>query len=78
MEMKARGAHIIAVIEEGDEEIKSLADDYIEVPKGIPSVLSPIPFAVPLQLLSVLCVRLRKGLQPRHAKKLGESAVTVK
>ena len=35
MEMKARGAHIIAVIEEGDEDIKSLADDYIEVPKGI-------------------------------------------
>ena len=34
MEMKARGAHIIAVIEEGDAEIKSLADDYVEVPKG--------------------------------------------
>ena len=52
MEMKARGAHIISVIEEGDEEIKSLSEEYIEVPKGIPSVLSPIPFAVPLQLLA--------------------------
>src|SRR5208283_1978868 len=27
MEMKARDAHIIAIIEEGDEEIKALADD---------------------------------------------------
>jgi glucosamine--fructose-6-phosphate aminotransferase (isomerizing) len=42
MEMKARGASIIAVMEEGDEEIKKLADDYVEVPKGIPDVLSPI------------------------------------
>ena len=42
-EMKARGASIIAVIEEGDEDIKALADDYIEVPKGIPPILSPIP-----------------------------------
>ncbi|MGC9346361.1 MAG: glutamine--fructose-6-phosphate transaminase (isomerizing), partial [Candidatus Bathyarchaeales archaeon] len=49
MEMKARDASIIAVIEEDDEEVKKLADDYIEVPKGIPEVLSPIPFVVPLQ-----------------------------
>ena len=34
MEMKARGAHIISIIEEGDEEIKSLSEEYIEVPKG--------------------------------------------
>ncbi len=27
MEMKARGAHIIAIVEEGDEDIKSLADE---------------------------------------------------
>ncbi|MEM1536856.1 MAG: glutamine--fructose-6-phosphate transaminase (isomerizing), partial [Candidatus Bathyarchaeia archaeon] len=39
MEMKARGASIIAIIEEGDEEIKKLADDYVEIPKGVPDVL---------------------------------------
>ncbi|MEM1589169.1 MAG: glutamine--fructose-6-phosphate transaminase (isomerizing), partial [Candidatus Bathyarchaeia archaeon] len=50
MEMKARGASIIAIIEEGDEEVKRLADDYVEIPKGVPDVLSPIPFVVPLQL----------------------------
>ena len=32
MEMKARGAHIIAIAEEGDDDINQLADDYVEVP----------------------------------------------
>jgi glucosamine--fructose-6-phosphate aminotransferase (isomerizing) len=76
MEMKARGAHIIAVIEEGDEEIKSLAEEYIEVPKGIPGVLSPIPFVVPLQLLAYYTA-LEKGFNPDMPRNLAKS-VTVK
>ncbi len=46
MEMKARGASIIAIVEEGDEEIKGLADDYIEIMKGLPEILSPIPYMI--------------------------------
>jgi glucosamine--fructose-6-phosphate aminotransferase (isomerizing) len=76
MEMKARGAAIIAVIEEGDEEIKALADDYVEVPKGIPEVLSPIPFAVPLQLLAYY-ITVEKGQNPDMPRNLAKS-VTVK
>jgi glucosamine--fructose-6-phosphate aminotransferase (isomerizing) len=76
MEMKARGAHIIAILEEGDEDIKSLAEEYVEVPKGIPSVLSPIPFAVPLQLLAYY-VSLEKGFNPDMPRNLAKS-VTVK
>jgi glucosamine--fructose-6-phosphate aminotransferase (isomerizing) len=76
MEMKARGAHIIAVIEEGDEDIKSLAEEYIEVPKGIPSVLSPIPFSVPLQMLAYY-MSLEKGNNPDMPRNLAKS-VTVK
>jgi glucosamine--fructose-6-phosphate aminotransferase (isomerizing) len=76
MEMKARGAHILAIIEEGDQDIKSLADDYVEVPKGIPSVLSPIPFAVPLQLLAYYTA-LEKGYNPDMPRNLAKS-VTVK
>ncbi len=76
MEMKARGAHIISVIEQDDEEIKSLSEEYIEVPKGIPSVLSPIPFAVPLQLLAYY-VSLEKGFNPDMPRNLAKS-VTVK
>jgi glucosamine--fructose-6-phosphate aminotransferase (isomerizing) len=76
MEMKARGASIIAIVEEGDAEIEALADDYVEVPKGIPSVLSPIPFAVPLQLLAYY-VALEKGYNPDMPRNLAKS-VTVK
>ncbi|MGO8807450.1 MAG: glutamine--fructose-6-phosphate transaminase (isomerizing) [Candidatus Bathyarchaeia archaeon] len=76
MEMKARGAQIIAIAEEGDEDIKSLADDYIEVPNGIPGVLSPIPFALPLQLLAYYTA-LAKGLNPDMPRNLAK-CVTVK
>ena len=76
MEMKARGASIIAVIEEGDEEIKNLADDYVEVPKGIPEVLSPIPFVVPLQLLAYY-MAVERGHNPDMPRNLAKS-VTVK
>jgi glucosamine--fructose-6-phosphate aminotransferase (isomerizing) len=76
MEMKARGASIIAIVEEGDEEVKALADDYVEVPKGIPEVLSPIPFAIPLQLLAYY-MALEKGLNPDMPRNLAKS-VTVK
>ncbi len=76
MEMKARGAHIIAIVEEGDADIKSLADEFIEVPKGIPGVLSPIPYAVPLQLLAYY-VALEKGYNPDMPRNLAK-CVTVK
>jgi len=76
MEMKARGAHIIAIIEEGDNDIKEMADDYIEVPKGIPSVISPIPFVVPLQLLAYY-IALEKERNPDMPRNLAKS-VTVK
>jgi len=76
MEMKARGASIIAIVEEGDEKIKALSDDYVEVPKGIPEVLSPIPFAIPLQLLAYY-MALEKGHNPDMPRNLAKS-VTVK
>jgi len=76
MEMKARGASIIAVMEEDDEEIKQLADDYIEVPKGIPEILSPVPFVIPLQLLAYY-MAVERGYNPDTPRNLAKS-VTVK
>jgi glucosamine--fructose-6-phosphate aminotransferase (isomerizing) len=76
MEMKARGASVIAIVEEGDEQIKALSDDYVEVPKGIPEVLSPIPFAVPLQILAYY-MALERGYNPDTPRNLAKS-VTVK
>ena len=75
-EMKARGASIISIIEEGDQEIKAMSDDYIEVPKGIPEVLSPIPFIIPLQLLAYY-MAVERGINPDTPRNLAKS-VTVK
>ena len=76
MEMKARGASIIAVMEEGDEEIKGLADDWVEMPRGIPEVLSPIPYIIPLQLLAYY-MAVERGHNPDMPRNLAKS-VTVK
>jgi glucosamine--fructose-6-phosphate aminotransferase (isomerizing) len=76
MEMKARGASIIVIVEKGDEEIKKLADDYIEIDTKLPEVLSPIPFVIPLQLfayyMAIECKR-----DPDMPRNLAKS-VTVK
>jgi len=76
MEMKARGAAVIAVVEEGDEEVKRLADDWFEVPKGVPEVLSPVAFVVPLQLLAYY-MAVERGFNPDTPRNLAKS-VTVK
>jgi len=76
MEMKARGASIIAIIEEGDEELKSLADDYVEIVKGVPEVLSPILYVIPLQLFAYH-VAIERGCDPDMPRNLAKS-VTVK
>jgi glucosamine--fructose-6-phosphate aminotransferase (isomerizing) len=76
MEMKARGASIISVVEEDDAEVKALSDDYTCVPAGIPEVLSPIPFIVPLQMLAYF-MALERGYNPDMPRNLAKS-VTVK
>jgi len=76
MEMKARKSQIIAIIEEGDEEIKELADDYVEIVKGVPEVLSPIPYVVPLQLFAYY-MAVERGCDPDKPRNLAKS-VTVK
>jgi len=75
MEMKARGARIIALCEEGDEEVMELSDDYIEMPRGIPELLSPIPYVIPLQLLAYH-IAVKRGLDPDKPRNLAKS-VTV-
>lgn len=76
MEMKARGASIIAVVEEGDEEIKNLADDYIEIPRGMPEILSPIPYVIPQQLFAYY-MAIERNCDPDQPRNLAKS-VTVK
>jgi len=75
MEMKARGAKIISICEEGDREVIEMSDDVIELPKGIPAVLSPIQYIIPLQLLAYY-ISVEKGLDPDKPRNLAKS-VTV-
>ena len=75
MEMKARGARIISICEEGDRDIMALSDDVVEMPTGIPEILSPIPYVVPLQLFAYH-LAVQKGLDPDMPRNLAKS-VTV-
>ncbi|MEM2154342.1 MAG: glutamine--fructose-6-phosphate transaminase (isomerizing) [Nitrososphaeria archaeon] len=75
MEMKSRGAKIISICEEGDQKIKNLSDDIVEIPKQIHPILSPIPYIIPLQLLAYY-IAVEKGLDPDKPRNLAKS-VTV-
>jgi glucosamine--fructose-6-phosphate aminotransferase (isomerizing) len=69
-ETRARGAHVIAVATDGNEDIQHHADDVIYVPRT-PSFLQAVLAVVPLQLLAYRIARLR-GLnvdQPRNLAK---------
>lgn len=50
-EIKARKGRIIAIINEGDETMKALADHYIEIP-ATDECLDPLLTSIPLQLLA--------------------------
>jgi len=70
MEVKARGGKIIAVVEEGDEEMAAIADDLFAIPKA-PPFFSPILMAIPLQMLAYHIAVLRGNDvdQPRNLAK---------
>ena len=69
-EIKSRKGKIIAVVTEGDEVVRDLADHVIEVPETIES-LTPLLTTIPLQLLSYhIAVLLEKNVdQPRNLAK---------
>jgi glutamine---fructose-6-phosphate transaminase (isomerizing) len=69
-ETRARGAHVIAIATDGNEDIQHHADDVIYVPRS-PAFLQSVLAVVPLQLLAYRIARLR-GLnvdQPRNLAK---------
>lgn len=73
-EVKSRGGHIFAVVTEGDEQVKALADEVIEVPETI-MPLAPLLSVVPLQILAYY-VAVQKGLNVDMPRNLAKS-VTV-
>ena len=50
-EIRARGARVIVIAEEGDTDVKPYADTLIEVP-AVPTLLQPLVTTVPLQVFA--------------------------
>ena len=73
-EVKARGGRIIAVITEGDEQVKEIADQIIEVPQT-ENFLAPLLSVIPLQLLAYH-IAVKKGKNVDMPRNLAKS-VTV-
>ena len=69
-EVKARKGKIIALVTQGDINVKKIADHYIEIPK-CDELLVPLLATVPLQLLSYHIALLRECNvdQPRNLAK---------
>lgn len=73
-EIKARGGPVIAVVGEGDSEIRRIADDVIEVP-ATANYLQPIVSAIPLQFLAYH-IAVARGCDVDKPRNLAKS-VTV-
>src|SRR6516164_5302502 len=73
-EIKARGGPVIAVANEGDEEVAARADEIIYIPE-VPDYLQPLVAVVPLQLLAYHIALLR-GCDVDKPRNLAKS-VTV-
>jgi len=71
---KARGVYVIAVAEDGDEKVASLADDVLWVPHTS-WLLMPVLTVIPLQILAYQIAALR-GLDVDQPRNLAKS-VTV-
>jgi glucosamine--fructose-6-phosphate aminotransferase (isomerizing) len=73
-EVKARKGKIVAIVSQGDTEVKKIADHYIEIPH-CDELLVPLLATVPLQLLSYH-IALMRGCNVDQPRNLAKS-VTV-
>lgn len=73
-EVKARNGMIIAIVTEGDETVKDIAEYTIEIPATLPA-LTPLLTVIPLQLMAYH-VAVEKGLNVDQPRNLAKS-VTV-
>ena len=73
-EVRARGGQVIAIVDEGDEHVRSLANFSIEIPPSS-ALIAPIIATIPLQLLAYHVAELR-GTDVDQPRNLAKS-VTV-
>lgn len=75
MEMKARGATTIAVMEKGDKEIEEMTKWQFKIPEGYGEKFSTITYVVPMQMMAYYTA-VRLGYSPDMPRNLAK-AVTV-
>ncbi len=73
-EVKARKGHVIAIVNEGDTAISSIADQFIEIPETTEE-FSPLLTVIPFQLISYY-VAVMRGCNVDQPRNLAKS-VTV-
>ena len=73
-EVKSRNGRILAVVTEGDEQVKKIADSVLEIPQTL-NALVPLLSVLPLQILAYY-VAVDKGLNVDMPRNLAKS-VTV-
>ena len=73
-EVISRNGRILAIVTEGDEQVKNMVENVIEVPPTM-ACLAPLLSVIPLQLLSYH-VAVAKGLNVDQPRNLAKS-VTV-
>ena len=72
--LRARGAVVIAIAEEGDEAVAAFADHVIRIP-AVPTLMQPLVATVPLQVFACEMATAR-GLDVDQPRNLAKS-VTV-
>ena len=73
-EVKARGARVVAIASDGDDEIKEYVDEVIYVPR-VPEMISPFVNVIPMQLFSYYAA-VSRGCDVDQPRNLAKS-VTV-
>jgi glucosamine--fructose-6-phosphate aminotransferase (isomerizing) len=68
--VKARKGNIIAIVTEGDDELRNMVNDIFEIPKSDPAV-TPLLAIIPLQLFAYYMAIFRgcNVDQPRNLAK---------
>ena len=72
--VKSRSGRILAVVTEGDEQVKKIADSVLEIPQTLNALVSLLS-VLPLQILAYY-VAVDKGLDVDMPRNLAKS-VTV-
>jgi len=75
-EVKSRGAEVIGLGSEDDEEFKKNTSDYISFNPSIREEISPILYIIPLQLLAYY-ISVMKGEDPDHPRNLAKCVTVV-